>query len=185
MQPPRSPSVDFQSSDMGFTIGPPDNTIKSTMTIPTQIQNQSVARLAHVFPRSRSIHGNLLLPLQPREDLPPTMSSSPLVDEGMFLQEHGHSFQIDHLIVHWWNGMSRSLSRVLSLSLPSNTWAVATVPTSTCNSSCLALLSKTSPRCFRYTFAFLFDSTFHVHIRTLHHLWYARNRLPPLSTLET
>ena len=32
---------------------------------------------------------------------------------------------------------------------------------------CLALLSKTSPRCFKYTFAFLFDSTFHVHIHSL------------------
>ena len=45
-----------QSSEMGFANGPPDNTIRITMAI----QNQPLVS------RSRSIHGNLLLPLQPR-----------------------------------------------------------------------------------------------------------------------
>ena len=49
MQPPRSPSVDFQSSDMG-SDGPPDNTARSAMTMPTQIQNQSlVSYVFHAF----------------------------------------------------------------------------------------------------------------------------------------
>ena len=63
MQPPRSPSVDFQSSDMGFTIGPLDNTIKSAMTMPTQIQYRPL--VSHTSPTFQIKHGNLLLPLQP------------------------------------------------------------------------------------------------------------------------
>ena len=42
-----------------------------------------------------------------------------------------------------------AVTHVFSLSLLSIAQAVATVPTSTCNSLCLALLPKTSSRCFR------------------------------------
>ena len=68
---------------MGFTIGPLDNTIKSAMTMPTQIQYRPL--VSHTSPTFQIKHGNLLLPLQPRENLPPTMNSSPLVDEGVSL----------------------------------------------------------------------------------------------------
>ena len=43
-------SVSFcrlQSSEMGFANGPPDNTVRITMTVPTQIQNQPI--VSHMF----------------------------------------------------------------------------------------------------------------------------------------
>ena len=49
---------------------------------------EPAARLAHFSSRSRLVHGNLLLPLQPRRESPPlSMSSNPLAVEGVFLSK--------------------------------------------------------------------------------------------------
>ena len=53
-----------------------------------------------------------------------------------------------------------------------STSADVTVPTSTCNSLCLALLSKTSSRCCRPLLAL--DSIFHVHFYSLEDFIHAR-----------
>ena len=43
----------LQSSEIEFTIGPPDNTARSAMTMPTQIQNQPlVSHMFHAFHRN-------------------------------------------------------------------------------------------------------------------------------------
>ena len=168
----------------GFMIGPSDNTARSAMTIPIQIQNQSL--VSHTFPPTFQINT--------RQSFAASATAERLVTNHELQPIGGRrGVPFKSMVIRFRSTNSSCtgemacpavLSRVLSLSQPGITGTVATVPTSTCNSSCLALLSKTSPRCFRYTFSFLFDSTFHVHIRTLHHLWCTRNRLPPLSTSE-
>ena len=81
---PRCPDLEYlltvlQSSEMGFADNPPDNTVKIAMTIPTQIQNQPF--VSHMF---LTFQISLLLPLQPRGESQPSMSSNPLVAEGVF-----------------------------------------------------------------------------------------------------
>ena len=91
VQPPRSPSADFESSDVGFRIGPLDNTIKSTMTMPTQIQNQLL--VSHVF---------LAFQINTRQSFAASATAGRLVAtnhefqptggrRGCFFQKRGHS----------------------------------------------------------------------------------------------
>ena len=79
--------------------------------------------------------------------------------------------------MHWWYDSPCSYSCVFSLSL--STSADATVATSTCNSLCLALLSKTSSRCF--TSLLSFESMFHVHFYSLEDFIHARTDMNSTS----
>ena len=65
------------SSEMGFA---PDNTVRIAMTISRTSYSSGTCSS-----RPRSVHGSILLPLQPRgESSPPSMSFNPLVAEGVF-----------------------------------------------------------------------------------------------------